>query len=291
MAYTQWESRNIDKKKNIIEFRGTGDKPTGNYIGENSTLLDYESGNKFYWKDGTWKPLKESSSSGSSGGEGLPADFPAEGSENANKFIGFDANGDYTAKDAPAGGGAEKFVVTLTQENDTWTADKTIAEIIAADAANKVVVAKYPVGAGVNIEIQLSSVDETQDVTAAIFIGIDVFSENKSVVSVECINQSGEDAIQVDKTPIPTSTNAPLIVTLTAGATEGQFVGDKTYKEVYDSFISAKTCLFNMKNSDGLILESFSLGNASFSGEYYSIASGDVSATGAANDYIMFNFT
>lgn len=243
MAYTQWESRNIDKKKNIIEFRGTGDKPTGGYIGENSTLLDYDNGNKFYWKDGTWKPLKESSSSGSSGGEGLPADFPAEGSANANKFLGFDANGDYTAKDAPAGGGAEKFIVTLTQDAQTeaWTADKTIAEIVAADEANKVVVCKVVYAENVlpPFEVPFSAALTY----AALFGGVTAHDKTEALVVFGMLDE-GVTQWTVDTIKLGSS-NEPLIVTMTAGATEGQFVGDKTFGEVYSAMSAGKNVVLS----------------------------------------------
>lgn len=223
------------------------------------------------------------------GGGSLPADFPAEGSANANKFIGFDANGDYAAKDAPSGG-AEKFIVTLTQDEQTeeWTfADgATIADIAAADEAGKIVVAKYPVGEGMNIEIQLVAVDDAQGVIAAIFAGIDVFNENKSVVSVACINQGEEDAIQVEETPIPTSTNEPLIVTLTAGSTEGQFVGDKTYKEAYDAYIAGQNVVFYAPSVNGMAEHVNAAENNTSGDNPYALATKSFTSNGAANDYI-----
>lgn len=41
------------------------------------------------------------------GGNSLPSNFPAEGSANANKIIGFDAQGNYTAQTASSGGSSE----------------------------------------------------------------------------------------------------------------------------------------------------------------------------------------
>lgn len=67
------------------------------------------------------------------------------------------------------GGGAEKFVVTLTKEDDTWTADKSIADICTAADANKVVVAQYEVD-GANVELPMNG---WQTPSVAVISGID----------------------------------------------------------------------------------------------------------------------
>lgn len=190
---------------------------------------------------------------------------------------------------AGSGGGAEKFVVTLTEENDAWTADKTVAEIVAADAAGKIVVAKYPVSGDMNTEIQLSAVDEAQGVTAAMFTGIDAFSENKSVISVTCINQGGEDEVQVEVTSIPTSTNAPLIVTLTADGSTGNFVGDKTNEEVYSAFTAGQAVIISA--NVGSATFKLAVQYAFYDGTDYEFAFIDSTAvkntvSGGANDYV-----
>lgn len=189
---------------------------------------------------------------------------------------------------AGGGGGAERFVVTLTQENDTWTADKTIAEIVAANAAGKIVVAKYPVGEGMNTEIQLVAVDDAQGVIAALFAGIDVFNENKSVVSVSCLNQGEEDEINVEETPIPTSTNAPLIVTVGDGETAGTLVGNKTYSEVNTAIRSGKTVVLNVDTANyhtSVYVVSCALSDNTY---YLRVNIGEDLAllSGSANDYV-----
>lgn len=138
MAYTVLDSKNIDKKKNIYTFGGSGTKPERDDIAENSKLIDYSSGEKFYYDPSKaagskWQPDKEPSGGGS-GGDSLPENFPAEGAGNANKFVGFDENGDYTAKDAPeeipsiTGKNGKILGVTLNQDDEEqseWVDAKT----------------------------------------------------------------------------------------------------------------------------------------------------------------------
>lgn len=188
---------------------------------------------------------------------------------------------------AGGGGGAEKFVVTLTQENDTWTANKTIAEIVAADAENQIVVAKYP-DAGVYVDLPLNFAVDTQGASGAVFIGLKSSGNDNDIVSVTCLNQGGEDAIQVTKTQIPTSTNAPLIVTLTADASTGDLVGNKTYKEVYDAFNGGQAV--TLKGNTGSITFATNALSVGFANDGYSVAlvfgGSIVEAEGAENDYV-----
>lgn len=112
---------------------------------------------------------------------------------------------------------------------EEWTSDKTVAEIVAADEANQIVVAKYP-DESVYVELPLNFAVDTQEVSGAFFVGLKNAGNDNSIVSVTCFNQGGEDVIQVTKTPIPTSSNEPLVVTLTESG--GTITGDKTYQEV-----------------------------------------------------------
>lgn len=264
---------------------------------DNSLCHEIDTGKRYYFANKAWHEAPARGGSGDGeGSSSLPANFPTEGTANANKFAGFDENGLWTAKDAPSGGSAEKFIVTLTQDEQTeeWTADKTVAEIVAADEAGKIVVAKYPVGEGMNTEIQLVVVDDAQGVIAAIFAGIDVFNENKSVVSVACINQGEEDAIQVEEIPIPASTNAPLIVMLTADGSTGNFVGDKTNGEVYSAFNAGKAVVLSA--SVGSSTFKLAVQYASYDGTDYEFAFIDSTAikntiSGGANDYVTASLT
>lgn len=241
----------------------TDTKPTS-LVPENSICHEIDTGKHFYFSNGEWKELPPK---GGSGGEGLPDNFPAEGSANANKFAGFDENGLWTAKDAPSGGGAEKFVVTLTQDEQTekWTADKTVAEIVEAYEANQVVVASYPIdGLPIDIPLLLAGTFTGDDKEGHIAFFSLTFEGDHGTLENLVISAQGadEDNWEVEennyqKLPIGdddgdmlvwdesdeewkvgTNPNAPLIVTMTAGETEGQFVGDKTYKEVYDAFVA-----------------------------------------------------
>ena len=55
------------------------------------------------------------------------------------------AKGEWELQEAPSGSG---FLVTVTQSQGTWTADKTLAEIIAAAASGIVPVLKADYGEG-----------------------------------------------------------------------------------------------------------------------------------------------
>lgn len=123
MAYTVLDSKNIDKKKNIYTFGGSGTKPEREDIAENSKLIDYSSGQKFYYDPSKaagskWQPDKADKEP--SGGS-LPDNFPEEDAANANKFVGFDENGDYTAKEGGGGSLPANF-----PEEDISNANKLI---------------------------------------------------------------------------------------------------------------------------------------------------------------------
>jgi len=154
----------------FMEYHGlsTDTKPTDAPV--NAKFVELDTGASFYFYNGTWnaEPAQGSASGGS-----LPANFPAEDAANANKFLGFDASGDYAALDAPSG--AEKFVVTLTEDDSgddpVWTADKTIEEIAEAAEANQVVVVSFPLSPGMSGELPLFVAMYTEDNGGAIFNG------------------------------------------------------------------------------------------------------------------------
>ena len=73
------------------------------------------------------------------GGGGLPEDFPAEDLSNANKFVGFDENGDYTAKDETK----EIFWVNYFLNEGEPAVDKSFNEISSAIEAGKIPVLKF----------------------------------------------------------------------------------------------------------------------------------------------------
>ena len=266
----------------------TDTKPTS-LVPENSICHEIDTGKHFYFSNGEWKELP---SKGGSGGEGLPDNFPAEDSANANKFLGFDANGDYTAKDAPSGGGAEKFVVTLTETDDTWTADKTVAEIVAADAAGQIVVAKYPFN-GMPFDIPLSFAETLNYDIIAFFITIGIEQNALMNISINANNDGSEDSWSVDVTNIEIP-NEPLIVTMTEDGSTGNFVGNKTNKEVYDAFTAGGAVILSA--SVGSATFKLAVQYATFDGTDYEFAFIDSDAvkntvSGGANDYVAASFT
>lgn len=172
------------------------------------------------------------------------------------------------------GGGAEKFIVTLTQESDTWTADKTIAEIVAADAAGKIVVAKAMIDK-LDAEFEfaktviLSVEDDETTVSQAAFSALlcDESDEAKlfSVVGTNIGEGDEWDLFETDtgaELPSHSSSNngqvlgvddgnlawvdsnAPLVVTLEYDDPQEPtaFVGDKTYGEVFTAASAGIPC-------------------------------------------------
>ena len=264
----------MDNGKLKIQFEGNSKetKPTGSFLAKSSSWIDEDSGSVYTYNGTAWSLAKN----------GQMKDLPVVTATDNGKVlkvkdgvwsVGEDGGG--------SGGGAEKFVVTFTQDAQTeeWTADKTVAEIVAADAAGKIVVAKYPTG-GVSIELPLSVADEIDGVSIASFTGTNGTDDQASIVTVSYFADGSDANIDVNEQTI--NANAPLIVTLTAGATEGTFVGDKTYKEVYDAFIAGQNCILNIPDIFVAVAVSV-VGNET---GYTISASNEISASGSANDYI-----
>ena len=265
-------------------YAQTGDKfePEGSSVVYKATRRN----GKTTWAiDEDAQRQSESGEGGSGGGSSLPALTGKNG-----KVLGvtLDASDNEQIEwVTPSGGGAEKFVVTLTQENDTWTADKTVAEIVEAYDEDQIVVAKYP-GDGVYVELPISLVGSLPGASGAMFAGLDCRDQGAvSIISVMCMNQGSGDVIQTEITHIPTSANAPLIVTLTAGSTEGQLVGDKTCGEVYAAFTAGRSCLIGIAASG----QTIAITSAILSDNTYtfggSIGGQEISTDdGYVNDYI-----
>lgn len=269
----------------------TDTKPTS-LVPENSLCREIDTGKRFYFSGSTWHEAPARGGSGEDGG--LPDNFPAEGSANANKFLGFDANGDYTTKDAPSSGGAEKFVVTLTQENDTWTADKTVSEIVAADEADQVVVAKYPLeGMLIDIPLLFAGTFSDDGVEMSIAAFATIFKGEHNTLTSITINAQGadEDVWGVEVANIEIPSNAPLIVTLTVDESTGDLVANKTYKEVYDAFNDGQTVTFKSEFSGFTV--AVNMLSCGFANNEYSVAfvfgGSIVEAEGAETDNVSFH--
>ena len=183
----------------------------------------------------------------------------------------------------PSGGGAEKFVVTLTEENDTWTADKTVAEIVAADEDNQVVVCKVPFeDYNASAEIPCWFAQEG----FAAFGGLIAF-ENPLYVEAQIFADGSGTEVSVRATPIPASTNAPLIVTLTES--EGAITGDKTYQEVKEARLAGRPVDLVMEGYTCSSVLDVNSGESSISVSF--IANGQLAtATGAPTDYVGITF-
>lgn len=235
----------------------------------------------------------ESGESGSGGGSSLPSMTGKNG-----KVLGvtLDAQDHEQAEwvTPSGGGGAEKFVVTLTQENDTWTADKTIAEIVAADEANQVVVCKVsPSGGGMPYELPLTTAVEIAggEGYISIFTGVimNASGNGNDSVTVYGSYAEGQTNWLITTTPIPASTNEPLIVTLTADGSTGNFVGDKTNGEVHDAITAGQAVILSA--SIGSATFKLVVQYAYYDGTDYEFAFIDSSSvkntvTGGANDYV-----
>ena len=253
-----------------------------------------------------------------SSGGGLPADFPAEGIANADKFLGFDNSGDYAALDAPSG--AEKFVVTLTDDDsggeDVRTADKTIAEIVEADSNGAYIVAAAEIAPGMFVEVPLILSMLNEATGGAMFAGI-ITLDGSSLIfrTIIGMTQSNEDSWQIndaDYAPLPSYSssnngqvlgvssgslawvahNAPLIVTMTAGQTEGTFVGDKTYSEVNAAYSSGANCVLYLNAGAGGVIRASVVSSLSINNNiavYAYLFDSFKEIVGAPDEFITFN--
>ena len=268
---------NIDGKSAVYDFVGNSEetKPAGANIGENSTFTELDTGNQFYRKGNTWATMK--APGGSSSGGSLPANFPTESAANANKFVGFDANGDYEAKNAPSSD--EKFFVQLTYDDNEgeWSANKTFAQIVAADAADKIVIVKaYVAQLEIELEFAKASVFSAEGDGGALFYALYCDDEgDANFYSVTCQSESGTDAWSLNRgnnqkelPPVSLLDNGKIlgvsggslawvepamIVNLTLDGTGETpvLVGNKTFGEIATARMDGKNVLFNYEGSEG----------------------------------------
>lgn len=189
------------------------------------------------------------------------------------------------------GGGAEKFVVTLTADDSgaetVWTADKTVAEIVAAYEANKIVVCKVTLDV-MPCELPVKSVAKYGDDDDDIVIFCGTYNDGEAAAVGTCV-LFGTECL-VETTPI--TTNAPLIVTLTEDQNTGNLVGDKTYREVNTALDGGQTVTFKGDiSSTSFACNALSCGYSNAGGPAeYSVAlvfgGSVIEAEGAENDYV-----
>ena len=101
-------------------------------------------------------------------------------------------------------GGAEKFVFTLTNNNDTWTADETIADIVAAKEDGDIVVCSIDLGYGYPFELPCVLGDSfgegVETVFIAMFSGIG-YGDHPENIIILADTTSGSDEWVVQTTP------------------------------------------------------------------------------------------
>lgn len=267
MAYTVLDSKNINKTKNIYTFGGSGTKPERADIAENSKLIDYSSGEKFYYDPtkaagSKWQPDKEPSGGGSSGG-GLPINFPTEGAANANKFVGFDASGNYTAKEGGSGGGRMEVTFSgVNWEDGTVShADKTIEEIVAAIRAKKDVVGFFsePDKIG-DVWIPLISLSEEEeeeegDVESEthFYLTFSGTAYNSTLtIMYSNTNESGEPQIEFVMLELAAEDGVADKATMTVElrVNGSDIFGNRTFSEILNARMNGRNVLLNYDDTD-----------------------------------------
>ena len=320
MAYSTISS---EKTNNgfLYKFRGTSEdtKPTGKWVGENSEFYELDTGNTYFFDNPTDGWVLKAAEGGSSGGSyTLPT---ASASTKGGVKIGSGLSMDGEVLSA-TGGGAEKFVVTLTNEDDPWTADKTLAEIIAAYAANKTVVCAYTDSTlGVSFDLPCTvatNLGSEQEPYRVACFGGDILTAD-STADVVIVGNTGElsDSWGVNITPsgseLPpysVATNgqvlgvddgdlawvdnyAPLIVTMASDGNDG-LVGNKTFSEIATAANANKPVLIKWSDStDSIVYNVVSVYAAQEQGQItYQVSYIEGSAVklseGSANDYFVF---
>lgn len=270
MAYTVLDSKNINKTKNIYTFGGSGTKPERDDIAENSKLIDYSSGEKFYYDPtkaagSKWQPDKEPSGGGSSGG-GLPINFPTESAANANKLIGFDENGNYAAKEGGESTPTPETILSLTVPQMEVHDGAYTCTIQYADLTQEQQEAVESLAAE-NYSLFLNTTDrpltrhakelvyaaytynfDAQDPTAEDFFIFSIAYDHEQIGGAAVRSNSdltGETLNLIGYVEEVKPDYTPLIVNLTLDTSSETSVltGDKTYKEIADARMLGKSVL------------------------------------------------
>ena len=278
MAYSIISSEKTNTG-NLYHFKGTSSdtKPTGKWVGENSEFIELDTGDTYFYDNPTagWvKKVGDSGGSSSGGSYTLPT---ASADTKGGVKIGSGLTMTGEVLSATGGGGAEKFVVTITEvadpgEDAYYTADKTISEILEANGDGKIIVGMAEEN-GLTWEIPCIAPVNTEEAKGAIFAGIFTIGDYVNTLAFVGLTQDGSDVWQrynIPNNPLPdySSSNngqvlgvssgdltwvdnyAPLIVTLTLN--NEALVGDKTYSEVKTAIHAGRNVVITVSNVFGI---------------------------------------
>lgn len=262
-------------------------------MGENSKFKENDTGDWYFLHDGEWEKMAKPSGGGS-GGEGgsLPANFPAEGSANANKFVGFDENGNYDALEAPEGGGG-LFEVTFSDidlENGTvGTVDKTFAEISAAVASKKQVDAIVLLGQQEEFHAQLVAAIGNP---ASVFIFSIV--ANGTLITIVMASVAGSYSAQIIVDQIAVA--QPLIVQLQEDAQTGMWTSSNTTNYyLFKAFDEGRTVFLNFDSDRETIYITLASALLDKNNNQYAFSArfngSDIEWYGGGNDYVSLSLS
>lgn len=257
-------------------------------VPENSLCREIDTGKKFYFSDGAWHeaPGRGGGSSGGGGGDIEFVEIEMRQNEQTEEL-------EFVLKSTLAAVYEEaqtKAVIGYCNVIDEGYAQTIHFPLLMATSAISEGVQRYDLQFG-------GELGEDAKSMTLIF-------EDSTIGSVEeepgLPSGSNEGDLLVwdydnSEWRVKSDPKAPLIVTLTAGQTAGQFVGDKTYKEVYDAFIAGKTVVVSitMTVEGNQYVTAYNVAGASYSESqgnvYYNVVySVDSAQTqqGSANDYL-----
>ena len=264
-------------------------KPTDAFVATGSQFFEDDTDAVFTFSGLTWNLEKN----------GQMKDLPVVTATDNGKVLKV-ANGVWSVGEAggSSGGGAEKFVVNISERGGI-TSDKTIAEIVAAKEAGKDVVANVYIGMlGVTAECPLIyafAAPEGQGFAVVFSAPVPNMGESivENIYTVYGIVQSGsDDTWDSDRVSVGGSSNAPLIVTLTYDSSTSNLVGDKTHKEIYDAFSAGRSVLCKGVVGSTNVSASVLAANDT-SGEEYTLSvcvNGSIKTPeGTASDYLTIH--
>lgn len=275
--YTLVKTINADGKSPLFYFEGPSDatEPTDDWITDNSELLQKDTGVRKFKKGNTWEPIASSDGSGGgSSGGGLPINFPTESAANANKLIGFDENGNYTAKEGGESTPTPETILSLTVPQQEVHDGAYVCTIQYADLTQEQQEAVESLAAE-NYSLFLNTTDrpltryakelayasyaynfDAQGPTAEDFFAFSIAYDHEQIGGAVVMSNSdltGETLNLIGYVEEVKPDYTPLIVNLTLDTSSGTAVltGDKTYKEIADARMLGKSVLLIGKFDTG----------------------------------------